>query len=1122
MNDMEEVFQTLSIGLVVATFLLNNGRALKAIQICKECLIYLSKEVLKTEAQLVNSIKIGIYQRMFEAYCLLPDYTNAIKYGRELLVMYRECGETVEEGNISIRLANIFERQCKYAEARELYKRAINIMEEIGNRKSEVYAYVQFGIMSFHLGDYAKAKANFGKALAITIDIGDKAGEAAVYGNLGTVFRSLGEYDKAKEYHEKALAIRIEIGDRAGEAADNGNLGTVFNSIGEYDKAIEYHEKALAIRIEIGDRVGEAADYGNLGTVFRSLAQYDKAKKYLEKALRIGIEIGDRAREATDYGNLGTVFFSLGEYDKAKEYLEKALAISIEIGDKAGEASCYGNLGTVFRSLGQYDKAKEYHENALVIRTEIGDRAGEAADNGNLGTIFSSLGEYDKAKEYYEKALAIRIEIGDRVGEATQYGKLGAVFRSLGEYEKAKEYHEKALVIRVESGDRAGEAEDFGNLGTVFSFLGEYEKAKEYHEKALAITIEIGDKGGEAADYRNLGMVFRSLGKYDKAKEYYERALAIRIEIGDRDGEGSCYRNLGVVFERLGEYEKAKEFYKKSLTITVEIGDRVGEAANYGNLGSLFHCLGKHVMAEGYLEKAILILQDTGNADLEFQCYGRLALVKLSQGKIQEALHCLVLSINKSENLRSFLGDNDQFKIAFSDVHDFPYRKLSSFFCYSGNTHNALCVLELARARALADLMATQYSVKRQVSANPLSWIGIENILKKESNCACIYIFCYAEDVFLWILKTSGVIYFRRITVNENIIGTRLVSTLEDFLAKRFRSLGILSKQDCEDRSLHGIESETKFSQEEKVADFRLVEETDDDIRDPEPSLPLLYKMIVVPVADLLEEPEIIIVPDPFLYQVPFAALTDESGRYLSEFFRIRIVPSLATLKLIQDSPADYHNQTGALIVGDPVVGRVRYKRCRKTFLPLPCAREEAEMIGELLGVHPLLGEYATKQAVLERINSVSLIHFAAHGSAERGEIALTPVCTRNTIPHEEDYLLTMSDISKFQLRAKLVVLSCCHSGCGQIRAEGVVGIARAFLGSGARSVLVALWAIQDKATEQFMRHFYEHLVRGESASESLHETMKWMRGNGFTKVCEWAPFMLIGDNVTFDVEKLK
>jgi len=67
---------------------------------------------------------------------------------------------------------------------------------------------------------------------------------------------------------------------------------------------------------------------------------------------------------------------------------------------------------------------------------------------------------------------------------------------------------------------------------------------------------------------------------------------------------------------------------------------------------------------------------------------------------------------------------------------------------------------------------------------------------------------------------------------------------------------------------------------------------------------------------------------------------------------------------------------------------------------------------------------------------------------------------------------------------------------------------------------LVALWAISDEATEQLMLQFYEHLVRGESASESLHQAMKWMRGNGFDRVSEWAPFMLIGDDVTFDFGK--
>ena len=70
--------------------------------------------------------------------------------------------------------------------------------------------------------------------------------------------------------------------------------------------------------------------------------------------------------------------------------------------------------------------------------------------------------------------------------------------------------------------------------------------------------------------------------------------------------------------------------------------------------------------------------------------------------------------------------------------------------------------------------------------------------------------------------------------------------------------------------------------------------------------------------------------------------------------------------------------------------------------------------------------------------------------------------------------------------------------------------------------MLVTLWAMDDEATTQFMSRFYEHLVHGESASESLHQATTWMRENGFSDVGQWAPFMLIGDNVTLDFQTLR
>ena len=188
-------------------------------------------------------------------------------------------------------------------------------------------------------------------------------------------------------------------------------------------------------------------------------------------------------------------------------------------------------------------------------------------------------------------------------------------------------------------------------------------------------------------------------------------------------------------------------------------------------------------------------------------------------------------------------------------------------------------------------------------------------------------------------------------------------------------------------------------------------------------------------------------------------------------------------------------------------------------------AEKEVQMIGEILQTTPLVGKQATKDEVLRRISSVALVHIAAHGKMETGEIALAPTTTRSSslVPVEKDYLLTIKDVLKAQIRARLVVLSCCHSARGEINAEGVVGIARAFLGAGARAVLVSLWAIDDEATMEFMKVFYQQLVNGRSASEALNKAMKSMRESvRFNAVKYWAPFVLIGDDVTVEFEGTK
>ena len=291
------------------------------------------------------------------------------------------------------------------------------------------------------------------------------------------------------------------------------------------------------------------------------------------------------------------------------------------------------------------------------------------------------------------------------------------------------------------------------------------------------------------------------------------------------------------MFQSPEQYGKAKEYLEKALVIRTEIGDKEGEAADLANLGIMYRKFGDYEASGVCLEKALSIFRDIGDRKKEFQIFEDYAILYLCQNKIKDSLSCLHLCIEKYEKLRYFLGANDQFKTSFlEDTGIFPYKLLCTLLCDTGNARDALYVEELGRARGLSDLMAEKYSVETHISANPQSWFGIENILRKKNNCTCLYISYFQNRLHLWILKTSGVLHYRRISLEENLVQAGLPKdlSLSKYLADSFQSLGILPAEDCEDRSLNMVELQPLFPEQKSSARLRLMEEDEDKEKDDE------------------------------------------------------------------------------------------------------------------------------------------------------------------------------------------------------------------------------------------------------------------------------------------------
>ncbi|CAH3028248.1 unnamed protein product [Porites evermanni] len=927
--------------------------------------------------------------------------------------------------------------------------------------------------------------------------------KADAYYNLGKAYFSLEDFHRAIEYLKQYLSIAEELGNRAGAACAYRSLGFAYLLEGDSQRAIEYQNQDLRIAKEAGDRAAEGCAYGNLGFAYHSLKEFQRAIEYHNRHLRIAKEVGDRACQGKAYANLGLAYGSLEEFQRAIEYTNKYLIIAKEVGDRVSQGKAYANLGHAYHSLKEFKRAIEYHNQHLSIAEEVGDRVSQGKAYANLGHAYHSLKEFKRAIEYHNQHLSIAEEVGDRAGEGQAYADLGVAYQSLSEFQRAIENTNKCLNIAKEAGDRAAQETCYANLGSIYYHLGKDQQAMEYTNKYLNIAKEVGDRASEGNAYSQLGVIYNSLDNYPEAMKCHKKQLDIATEVGDREGKGRAYLSIGLVHESLGDVQQAMENYKQCLRNAEEIGDSFGQGRAYCRLGGCYRKLHDLEEAIGCYKQHLSIAEERGDRMSEACAQTGLGHSFLQSNSLNEALVHFRCCVKIYNTIRANSILEDQLKISFCTSHQCAYTHLWQVLVMLQRIGEALYAADRGRAQALFDALKVTYGL------TPLSPRLIEseeeevrNILRN-TTVLTVFLALDKNILSMWVLRKEGNPFFWQLMLQK--IGKEHKDSFALLLDFVLKTIGAGVRIRCENRSMDKLSTTTSTTRDEHQASEASQETTD--------CLQQLYDAVLGPIENLLDGDELIVVPDGALSKAPWAAM--------SETLRIRTVPSLTSLKLITDSPSGRHSKSGALLVGDPCLEKVKTKD-GKPYDPLKYARMEVEMIGKILESKPLTGEDATKEAVLQRIGSVALIHIAAHGRKETGEIVLAPDRRlESDTPKEEDCIMKMSDIQAVKLRARLVVLSCCHSGQGEVSSEGVVGMARAFLFAGARSVLATLWAIDDEATMMFMESFYQQLGSGESASVALQRAMKRLRdSHDYSAPKYWAPFVLMGDDVKIELEK--
>ena len=960
-------------------------------------------------------------------------------------------------------------------------------------------------------------------ALLIGVSIGGNIGEFLIHPLLGLaqsngsqkaeaerlIKSGVAEYQRrnfqgALTLFQKALPLFRLIADRSEESATLSLIGLAYNDLGEYSKAIESYQQALVITRTLGNRQVEGDLVDSLGRAYKNSGQYRQAIESYQQALIISRELRDRSGEVTILNNLGTLYDNLGEYPKVIELYEQALKLGKELGDRSAQAATFNNLGAVYNNLGQYGKAIEYHQQSLAVNRGLNNSAGIGTSLNNLGLVYDNQGNYQEAIEYYQQSLTIIKKLGNQTQAGYIYNNLGAVYKRLGTYEKAIEYFQQALAISKELGNQIGEGTTLNNFAAVYDDAGRYPQAIEYYQRALKINQQLGNRAGEGAILNNLGGVYISLEQYPKAIESFRQALIIRKEIGDRAGEVTTLNNLGAAYDDAGQYSQAIVYYQQALEINKQIKNSGEQVTILSNLGRINYISNRLTIAGDYLQSSIEI----------------------------------------SDNLRTNLEDRD--KISLFEKQQNIYKLLSLVRHRQGKFAESLIAAERGRTRAFQDRFIQKRNLPK---LTPPTFTQLQSIAQQHQSTIVEYSIIpkfgkndprSQGELLIYIITPDGKLTVRTQSLPDSVNLDRLVAINRQNIINNIKSAPMPSDRTIStnpislkirqsvrlkidpptapSRKIIKIDLQAKTVEvsgfgDEVVSDtvdieqIILIAQAENNLYPP---LQQLHKLLIAPIADLLpknSKESVIFIPAGALFEVPFAALQDERGNYLIDKHTILTAPSLGVLAQTAKIQPQGKN---ALIVGNPTMPTPRAVYGESQLKSLGYSQTEASQIAKLYQTDALIGAQATEAAIKPQLANYRVIHLSTHGILNQqlvGESAIVLAAGGG-----EDGYLTVNEILDLKLNADLVVLSACDTGRGEIKGDGVIGLSRALMTGGTRSLIVSLWAVDDRSTSELMQGFYRQWREGkQSKAEALRGAMLAVRDK-YPAPYHWAGMTLMGE----------
>lgn len=924
----------------------------------------------------------------------------------------------------------------------------------------------------------------------------------------------------------------------------------------KFDESIALMQRSLELKTSLysKDDPELAFDYTFLGYVYNSKGKYDSALMYLDKAITIRkqqLAPGDVETSHTLF-NLAASYEGKSDLGKALELNLEALQIRTE---KLGPShvtvsNSINSIGRIYRKLGNNERALEYYRQALEVRKNTlgANHPNVAASYYEIGNLYGNIANYHSALEFIQEGNRI-LESNTQVANdvlPTYLAYAGKMYGLLGDHSNARAMIQKGINVAEKKlpPTHPYRAIVYNVAGEYYGEIGDTKNQSDFFKKAIAIYQQSYGPGSEreADVIAKMAATRARLGNPEETLKLYNEALAMYVsKLGDQNPKvASIHLGLGDVYAAMVNFPSSEKEYQQAAESIAGVDNKPLLLKIARNKAQMLHRLSTTLsppIAKQRRRAALASFHDALQLTDE-----------IAQGYASEAAR-VQLERERREMSSAAM------KVAWELYNASPEQAILDEAFLMAERSKAAILLENTRdqqAKTMAGVPDSLVDKERDIRIE-LAYYKT-NLYQSQKNQDTTAVKSFEKNIFDSERKlesfTSQLEHnfpaYYQLKYNKAAAGVADLqgkiadntTLLQYFVGDDALYCFVISKNGAElkRQAIDTVFEETVAGYQKSLTDFSFImnhQASADSLY--QATARLLFTLLMLPS----QPGKLIIVPDDFLAQLNFGTLLydDIVGKnyttlpYLGSKFTVSYAYSSAYLTKDARSTKSTRNNFAGFAPSydqldytsvDSAAHPMTMLVMRSGNLPLPGARDEVNLISNLMQGQSWIAEEATETNFKKYGGDYGVLHLAMHSLLNDEEPRYSELLFNHHQDQENDGFLTIAEIYNLKLNAQLVVLSACSSGFGKIQhGEGPISLSRAFSYAGCSSVVMSLWKVPDLVTTNIMKNFYESLADGLPKDEALQSAqMKFLKENTdpiYSHPYYWAGFVVIGDTQPLD-----